>query len=73
MDLAKDAYAELRTFFRHFDPQHEREEEIFTKLGYIDIQFLADRIKGDVLLGVGYGYHLSAIYPVCGFQQDQIT
>ncbi len=53
MDLAKDAYAELRTFFRNFDPQHEREEEIFTTLGYIDIQFLADRIKGDVLLGVG--------------------
>ncbi|WP_337099206.1 acetylxylan esterase [Paenibacillus sp. YIM B09110] len=53
MDLAKDAYAELRTFFRHFDPQHEREEEIFTKLGYIDIQYLADRIEGDVLMGVG--------------------
>ncbi|MFC5653567.1 alpha/beta fold hydrolase [Paenibacillus solisilvae] len=53
MDLAKDAYAELRTYFRHFDPQHEREEEIFTTLGYIDIQHFAERIKGDVLLGVG--------------------
>jgi cephalosporin-C deacetylase len=53
MDLAKDAYAELRTFFRHFDPQHKREKEIFTKLGYIDIQHLADRIKGDVLMGIG--------------------
>ena len=30
MDLAKDAYDELRTFFRHFDPRHEREDEIFT-------------------------------------------
>ncbi|SEO17021.1 alpha/beta fold hydrolase [Paenibacillus sp. OV219] len=53
MDLDKDAYAELRTFFRHFDPQHQREEEIFTRLGYIDIQYLANRIKGDVLMGVG--------------------
>lgn len=53
MDLAKDAYAELRSFFRHFDPQHKREEEIFTKLGYIDIQFLASRIRGEVLFATG--------------------
>ncbi|MBW7457006.1 acetylxylan esterase, partial [Paenibacillus sepulcri] len=53
MDLAKDAYAELRTYFRHFDPQHKREDEIFTKLGYIDIQYLAERIKGEVLMGTG--------------------
>ena len=37
MDLAKNAYAELTDYFRHFDPLHDREEEIFTKLGYIDI------------------------------------
>ncbi|UVI31692.1 acetylxylan esterase [Paenibacillus spongiae] len=53
MDLARDAYAELRTYFRFFDPQHERENEIFTRLGYIDIQHLAGRIKGDVVMGVG--------------------
>lgn len=53
MDLAKDAYAELRTFFRHFDPRHEREDDIFEKLGYIDIQYLANRIRGDVLMFVG--------------------
>lgn len=53
MDLAKDAYQELRTYFRFFDPQHKREEEIFTKLGYIDIQFLASRIEADVLMAVG--------------------
>ena len=49
MDLAKDAYLELTTFFRQFDPLHEREEDIFTRLGYIDVQHLADRIKGRVL------------------------
>ena len=50
MDLAKDAYDELRYFFRSFDPRHEREDELFTKLGYIDNQHLAPRIKGEVLL-----------------------
>jgi cephalosporin-C deacetylase len=53
MDLAKDAYAELRSYFRYFDPCHEREDEIFTTLGYIDIQHLAERIRGEVLMGVG--------------------
>ncbi len=53
MDLAKDAYHELMTFFRHFDPLHEREEEIFTRLGYIDVQFLAPRIRAEVLMATG--------------------
>lgn len=53
IDLAKDAYDELRTYFRLFDPRHEREEEVFTKLGYIDIQHLAPRIKGEVLMFTG--------------------
>lgn len=53
MDLAKDAYDELRGFFRQFDPLHEREKEIFTKLGYIDCQHLAPRIKAEVLMYVG--------------------
>ncbi|PWV95897.1 cephalosporin-C deacetylase [Paenibacillus cellulosilyticus] len=53
MDLDKDAYGELRTFFRHFDPLHEKEDEIFEKLGYIDLQYLAERIRGEVLMFVG--------------------
>lgn len=53
MDLAKLAYAELRTYFRFFDPRHERKEEIFTKLGYIDVQHLCPRIQGEVLMGIG--------------------
>jgi cephalosporin-C deacetylase len=53
MDLAKDAYDEIRMFFRQFDPQHEREDEIWRRLGYIDVQHLADRIRGEVLMGVG--------------------
>jgi cephalosporin-C deacetylase len=53
MDLAEGAYEELKTYFRHFDPLHVREEEIFTKLGYIDLQHLAKRIRGEVLMGTG--------------------
>lgn len=49
MDLAKAAYEELTTFFRQFDPLHLREDDIFTRLGYIDVQHLADRIEGRVL------------------------
>jgi len=53
MDLAKDAYEELRTFFRLFDPLHEREGEIFERLGYIDCQHLAGRIKARVQMHTG--------------------
>lgn len=53
MDLATQAYEELRTYFRFYDPRHEREDEIFTKLGYIDIQHLAPRIRAEVLMGCG--------------------
>ncbi len=53
MDLAKDAYIELKQYFRNFDPTHQREEEVFTKLGYIDLQFLVDRIQGEVLMVTG--------------------
>jgi cephalosporin-C deacetylase len=50
MDLFKDAYEELRLYFRLFDPRHERENEIFTKLGYIDCQHLAPRIRAETLM-----------------------
>ena len=53
MDLAVGAYEELRTFFRQFDPHHVREEELFTRLGYIDNQHLAHRIRAEVLMPIG--------------------
>lgn len=52
MDLAEAAYEELRAFFRQTDPLHEREEEIFNWLGYIDVKNLAPRIKGDTLMAI---------------------
>ena len=53
IDLAKDTYKELKDWFRRFDPLHQREEEVFTHLGYIDVQHLAERIRGEVLMTVG--------------------
>lgn len=50
LELARDAYDELQRYFRLFDPRHEREKEVFTKLGYIDCQHLAPRIKAEVLM-----------------------
>ncbi len=53
MDMAKDAYDELKIYFRAFDPLHEREDDIFTKLGYIDVQHLCPRINAEVMMAVG--------------------
>ena len=53
MDLAEDAYAELRQYLRRFDPTHAHVDEMFTRLGYIDIQHLAPRIEATVLMQTG--------------------
>jgi cephalosporin-C deacetylase len=53
MDQDKDAYAELREWFRRFDPTHEREDAIFKALGYIDVQHLAPRTQAEVLWFTG--------------------
>ena len=53
IDLARDAYDELRTYFRLFDPRHEREAAVFAKLGYIDVQHLAPRVRAEVLMFTG--------------------
>jgi cephalosporin-C deacetylase len=50
MDLARDAYDELTYYFTRFDPTHDHEEEIFTRLGYVDVQHLANRIEARVLM-----------------------
>jgi cephalosporin-C deacetylase len=53
MGMAVDAYQELQDWFRRFDPRHEREADVFTRLGYIDVQHLAPMICGEVLLITG--------------------
>jgi len=53
MDQDVHAYAELRDYFRHFDPRHQREDAIFETLGYVDIQNLAPRIRAEVQWHIG--------------------
>ncbi len=52
-NLAVDAYVELQEFFRHVDPRHLEDKKWFTKLGYIDLQHLASRIKAKVKMATG--------------------
>lgn len=53
IDLDEHAYEELRDWFRRFDPRHLRAEAVFNKLGYIDVQHLCPRIRGEVMMAVG--------------------
>lgn len=53
IDLARDGYGQLHEYFRRFDPLHEREDELFTQLGYIDVQHFSQRIRGRVQMTVG--------------------
>ncbi|MDA1477383.1 alpha/beta fold hydrolase [Bacillus changyiensis] len=48
MDIQQSAYEEIATYFRTRDPNHDHEDEVFQRLGYIDIQHLTPRIKGHV-------------------------
>ena len=54
IDQAKDAYQELKDHCRRRDPLHEKEDEIFNRLSYIDVQFLCPRIRAEILLGLGF-------------------
>lgn len=53
MDMTSNAYMELFSYFRMFDPCHEKEAAIFETLGHIDVRFLAPRIKAEVLMATG--------------------
>ena len=53
MDMAERAYVGIKEYFRHFDPMHERENEIFMKLGYIDLQNISKRIKAKCMMITG--------------------
>ncbi|MDE1549967.1 acetylxylan esterase [Jeotgalibaca caeni] len=47
------AYEEIPYWFQFRDPLHDREEEIFHTLEYIDIQHFAPRIKASVVWAIG--------------------
>lgn len=53
MDLAENAYAELREYLRWRDPTHEHAEQFWNTLGYIDVQNMAPRIRSEIYMAVG--------------------
>lgn len=53
LDIEVSAYAELKDYFRKFDPLHKKQLELFKKLSYIDIQNLAARVKAQILMATG--------------------
>ncbi|MEV8377164.1 acetylxylan esterase [Kribbella sp. NPDC056861] len=53
LNLDKGPYDEITTWFKKRDPRHLREQEVFTTLGYIDLQHLAGRVQAEVTLYVG--------------------
>ena len=50
LDLGTQPYAEIKEYIRRFDPRHEKIDEFFNTLAYIDIQNLVKRIKGQTLV-----------------------
>lgn len=52
-EVNSSAYEELSYWFRFRDPLHTKEEKFFNTLDYIDIQYLAPRIKAQVYWGIG--------------------
>jgi cephalosporin-C deacetylase len=48
-----NVYRDLTNFFRLYDPQHKRLDDWFLRLGYIDVQHFAKRVRAKVLMSVG--------------------
>ena len=46
-------YGQIAEYFANFDPLHEREDEIFMQLGYIDVSKLCEYIKAEVMFFTG--------------------
>jgi len=52
LDLEERPYDEISAYFRKRDPMHRRADEVFTRLGYVDVQHLAPRIKARTVMTV---------------------
>lgn len=53
LDFGGSAYAEIRNYFRMFDPLHAQQDKLFERLGYIDVQNFASRVEAEVLFATG--------------------
>ncbi|GHV03533.1 acetylxylan esterase [Clostridia bacterium] len=53
MDLARDAYHDVREHLRFYYPTYEKQAAFWEKIGYIDIQHLAPRITAEIYWATG--------------------
>ena len=53
LDMENVPYNEFNRYFRLQDPMHERASTLWKKLGYIDLQYLAPRIKAQTTFFTG--------------------
>ena len=53
LDYPSRAYDELKLYFRLRDPQHKTEQRFFQRLGYLDVQWMAERIRNPVRMYTG--------------------
>ena len=53
LDLATGAYADIREYLRSYSPIYGKQMHVWEKLGYIDVQHLANRITSKVLWAAG--------------------
>lgn len=53
MNTGEHAYSELQMWLKRRDPRHERIDDFFERLGYIDVQFLAERVRAHTVMVTG--------------------
>ena len=52
-DFSEGPYMGLFYYFKWQDPMHEKEQEIFDKLAYVDAKNFAPLLRNKVLIGIG--------------------
>jgi cephalosporin-C deacetylase len=52
LDLEVAPYDEIGEYFRRRDPMHSHAEEVFTRMGYVDVQNLAPRVRAKTVMTI---------------------
>ena len=52
LDLDAGPYPEIAEYFRRRDPMHTHADEVFTRMGYVDVQNLAPRVTAKTVMTI---------------------
>jgi cephalosporin-C deacetylase len=52
LDLAQAPYDEIGEYFRRRDPMHRNADEVFRRMGYLDVQNLAPRVRARTVMTI---------------------